>query len=119
MNVPYPRYSATWPPVAESTRAATAASSVNWLLRLVCTTDTYAASSASAVSAAEPIAKPLPVAAVVLPSESSMSVRSRTNAGCPVISALPPALSAIGPYASVASVMPSVESMPTAAMPTP
>ena len=28
---------------------------------------------------------------------------------------MPPALSAIGPYASVASVMPSVDSMPTAA----
>ena len=37
-----------------------------------------------------------------------MSVRSRTWGGWPVISALPPALSAIGPYASVASVMPSV-----------
>ena len=65
------------------------------------------------------MAKPLPVAAVVLPSESSMSVRSRTIGGWCVISALPPALSAIGPYASVASVMPSVESMPTAAIATP
>ena len=41
--------------------------SESWLFRLVCTTETYAASSASAVSAAEPMAKPLPVAAVVLP----------------------------------------------------
>ena len=49
------------------------------------------------MSAAEPMAKPLPVAAVVLPSESSMSVRSRTCGSWCVISALPPALSAIGP----------------------
>ncbi|MBQ4380748.1 MAG: TolC family protein, partial [Bacteroidaceae bacterium] len=35
------------------------------------------------------------------------------------ISALPPALSAMGPYASVARVIPSVESIPTAAMPMP
>ena len=80
---------------------------------------TYDARSARAVKAAEPMAKPLPVAAVVFPSESSMSVRSRTKLGWPDISALPPALSAMGPYASVASVMPNVESMPTAAIPTP
>jgi ABC-type spermidine/putrescine transport system permease subunit I len=37
-----------------------------------------AANSASAVMAAEPMAKPLPMAAVVLPTASSLSVRSRT-----------------------------------------
>ena len=42
--------------------------------------------SASAVSAAEPMAKPLPIAAVVLPSESSASVSRRTSAGRPAIS---------------------------------
>ena len=72
-----------------------------------------------AVSAADPMANPLPVAAVVFPSISSSSVRARTLASSPAISALPPALSAIGPKASVASVMPSVLSMPTAAKPTP
>ena len=41
----------------------------------------YAASNASAVKAAEPMANPLPVAAVVLPSESSASMRSRTCGG--------------------------------------
>ena len=46
---------------------------------------------------AEPIAKPLPVAAVVLPRESRASVRSRTSSGKPDISAMPPALSATGP----------------------
>ena len=35
------------------------------------------------------------------------------------ISAMPPALSATGPYASVARVMPSVDSIPTPAMPMP
>ena len=52
---------------------------------------------ARAVSAAEPMAKPLPMAAVVLPTESSASVRSRTSGGSSAISAMPPALSATGP----------------------
>ncbi len=52
---------------------------------------------ASAVSAAEPIAKPLPMAAVVLPTASSLSVRARTSAPRRPISAMPPALSATGP----------------------
>ena len=39
----------------------------------------YAAINASAVSAAEPIANPFPVAAVVFPNESSASVLSRTD----------------------------------------
>ena len=43
------------------------------------------------------MAKPLPVAAVVLPRESRASVRSRTFSGRPDISAMPPALSATGP----------------------
>ena len=52
---------------------------------------------AGAVRAAEPMAKPLPVAAVVLPRLSRASVRSRTIGSSPAICALPPALSAIGP----------------------
>ena len=79
----------------------------------------YAASKASDVSTADPIAKPFPVAAVVFPKESRASVRSRTFGSIPDISAIPPALSAIGPYASVASVIPRVESMPIAANATP
>ena len=57
----------------------------------------YELSSASAVSAAEPMEKPLPMAAVVLPTASSLSVISRTSSGRPVICAMPPALSAMGP----------------------
>ena len=57
----------------------------------------YDASSARPVSAAEPMANPFPVAAVVLPNESRASVRLRTSSPNPLISALPPALSAIGP----------------------
>ena len=37
----------------------------------------------------------------------------------PAISAIPPALSAIGPYASIAIVIPTVANMPIAAIPTP
>ena len=58
---------------------------------------TYEASRARAVKAALPMANPLPVAAVVLPNASSASVRWRTPSPSSLISALPPALSAIGP----------------------
>merc|ERR1719157_1676 len=75
---------------------------------------------AEAVRTAEPMAKPLPVAAVVFPRASRASVVSRTCSEQPgSISAIPPALSATGPYASVARVIPRVESIPTAEMATP
>ena len=61
------------------------------------TTVLKAAKRARAVRAAEPMAKPLPVAAVVLPTASSLSVRLRTSFSNSAISAKPPALSAIGP----------------------
>ncbi len=53
--------------------------------------------SARAVRAAEPTAKPLAIAAVVLPRLSRASVTSRTDGSSSAISAMPPALSAIGP----------------------
>ena len=52
---------------------------------------------ANAVSAADPMANPLPIAAVVLPTASSASVRSLTYGSHLLISAIPPALSATGP----------------------
>ena len=75
----------------------------------------YDTNSARAVRAADPIANPLPIAAVVFPTASSLSVISRTLSSSSLISAIPPALSAIGPYASTATVIPVVESIPTAA----
>lgn len=68
------------------------------------------------VRTADPIANPFPVAAVVLPSASRVSVVSLTLSSRSAISAIPPALSAMGPYASVARVIPRVDSIPTAAM---
>ena len=53
--------------------------------------------SAKLTRAAEPIAKPFPMAAVVFPAASRQSVRSCTCAGRPDISAIPPGLSEIGP----------------------
>ncbi len=55
------------------------------------------ANNASAVNAAEPIANPLPVAAVVLPIESNPSVIFLVSGPSPLISEIPPALSATGP----------------------
>jgi hypothetical protein len=52
---------------------------------------------ASAASEAAPMAKPLPIAAVVLPTSSSESVMRRVSLPKPAISAIPPALSATGP----------------------
>ena len=74
---------------------------------------------ARAARAAAPMAKPFPIAAVVLPSSSNESVISLTSLPIPDISAIPPALSATGPYASIAIVIPTVDSIPTAAIPTP
>ena len=68
------------------------------------------------MSAAEPMAKPLPIAAVVLPSASSASVRSRTSGGQP--GHLGDAARVVGHRpvgVDTASEMPRVESMPTAA----
>merc|ERR1719163_135356 len=65
------------------------------------------------------MAKPLPMAAVVLPAASSASVLSRTADGISHISAMPPALSAIGPYTSIARHVASVPNMPSAAVATP
>ena len=56
-----------------------------------------AANKASAVKAAEPMAKPFPMAAVVFPTASSLSVLFLTSGGSSAISAIPPALSEIGP----------------------
>ena len=65
------------------------------------------------------MAKPFPVAAVVFPTASSTSVFSRTSFGRSLISAIPPALSAIGPKASMASCMAVVAIIPAAAIATP
>ena len=80
---------------------------------------TYAANKAKAVKAAEAIAKPLPTAAVVLPTESKISVRSLTSGSNPLISATPPALSAIGPKASIANCIAVVAIIADAAKATP
>ena len=74
-----------------------------------------AVNSARAVRPAEPIAKPLAMAAVVLPTESSESVILRMLGSMCAISAIPPALSATGPYASTPTVIAVIESMPSAA----
>ena len=67
-----------------------------------------------AASAAEPMQKPLPIAAVVLPALSSLSVISRTEESSPLISAMPPALSEMGPYVSTETVAATNESIPIA-----
>jgi hypothetical protein len=53
---------------------------------------------------------------VVLPTASSGSVTARTAGGRSAISAMPPALSVIGPYASSATIMPVIDSMAVAAI---
>ena len=80
---------------------------------------TNAANNANAVSAAEAIANPFPVAAVVFPTASKISVFSLTLFGNSLISAIPPALSAIGPKASIANCIAVVAIIPAAAIATP
>mmetsp|Transcript_5806 Transcript_5806/g.19190 ORF Transcript_5806/g.19190 Transcript_5806/m.19190 type:complete len:336 (-) Transcript_5806:574-1581(-) len=80
---------------------------------------TNAAVRARETSAALPMAKPLPIAAVVFPAASRASVFSRTPAGSSAISAIPPALSQMGPYTSIARQVDNVPSIPSAARATP
>ncbi len=76
----------------------------------------YAANKANAVRAADPMANPLPTAAVVFPMESNASVMALTSSPNSDISAIPPALSATGPYASTVMVTPTVANIPIAAI---
>src|SRR5437016_2604718 len=62
------------------------------------------------------MAYPLVTALVVLPTASSGSVMARTESGSLAISAMPPALSVIGPYASRATMMPAIDSIDVAAI---
>ena len=80
---------------------------------------TKAAKSTSAASTAEPIAYPLVTALVVLPTASSGSVTLRTSSGRSAISAMPPALSVIGPKASSATISPVSDSCAITATPMP
>ncbi len=78
-----------------------------------------ALNSTSAASAADPIAYPLVTALVVLPTASSGSVTLRTSSGRSAISAMPPALSVIGPNASSATIRPVSDSCAITATPIP
>src|SRR5438105_4225436 len=62
------------------------------------------------------MAYPFVTALVVLPTASSGSVTARTSFGRPAISAMPPALSVIGPYASSATMIPAIDSIDVAAI---
>ena len=73
----------------------------------------------SETRAAEPMANPLPMAAVVLPAASRASVRSLTYSPNSDISAMPPALSEMGPYPSMARERGRLESIPRAERATP
>ena len=69
--------------------------------------------------AAEPIANPFPIAAVVLPAASKASVLFLTYSPISAISAIPPALSEIGPYPSIAKLIGRLDNIPKAAKATP
>lgn len=68
---------------------------------------------------ADPIANPFPTAAVVLPAASRASVLLLISYGSPHISAIPPALSEIGPYPSTERATGSDPSIPRAERPIP
>ena len=62
------------------------------------------------------MANPLPIAAVVFPAASKASVRLRISLPISAISAIPPALSETGPYASIVNPTAIVPSIPIAAI---
>lgn len=70
-------------------------------------------------NAADPIANPLPIAAVVLPAASRPSVLYLTYSPISAIYAIPPALSLIGPYPSIAKLNGKFDNIPRAASETP
>ena len=79
------------------------------------TSSMYALNRRKDASAADPMAYPLVVALVVLPTASRASVHSRTLSGWSDISTMPPALSAMGPKTSMVSTYAAVESIPIVA----
>mmetsp|Transcript_5515 Transcript_5515/g.13971 ORF Transcript_5515/g.13971 Transcript_5515/m.13971 type:complete len:213 (-) Transcript_5515:1439-2077(-) len=79
------------------------------------TSSMYALNNRNEARAADPMAYPLVVALVVLPTASSWSVISRTISGWSLISTMPPALSAMGPNTSMVSTYAAVLSMPIVA----
>ena len=83
------------------------------------TTRAYSAKRTIAAKPAEPIAYPLVTALVVFPTASNGSVILRTSFPRWAISAIPPALSVIGPNASIATIIPAIDSIETAATATP
>ncbi len=78
-----------------------------------------AANRTSAARTADPMAYPFVTALVVLPTASSGSVTFRTSSGRFAISAMPPALSVIGPNASSATISPVSDSCAITATPMP
>src|SRR4051812_14419976 len=73
----------------------------------------YDANNATDAMTAEPIAKPLVTALVVLPTASRFTmIRSASPSNSPDISAIPAALSATGPNVSSDTTTPVVASMP-------
>merc|ERR1711981_171789 len=65
------------------------------------------------------MANPFPTAAVVFPAASRASVLSLMEDGSPLISAIPPALSEIGPYPSMVRATGRDPSIPRAERPIP
>jgi hypothetical protein len=65
------------------------------------------------------MANPLPIAAVVFPAASKASVLSLVYSPIYAISAIPPALSEMGPYPSIAKLIGRFESIPKAERATP
>ena len=70
----------------------------------------------NAANPAEPMAYPFVTALVVFPTASNGSVIALISEGNSAISAIPPALSVIGPNASRATIIPVKESIDVAAI---
>ena len=85
------------PPINKPIKTSALLSCNKKSVEFAATVSVYAVIIARAASAAAPIANPFPIAAVVLPSSSRESVIFLVSSPSPAISAIPPALSAIGP----------------------
>ena len=101
--------SAAWKMASPFSNSPAASFNLSWPAMV----SMYEANSATAAMTAEPIAKPLVTALVVLPTASRLTMILRGSpSNSPAISAIPAALSATGPKVSSDTITPVVASMP-------
>lgn len=96
--------------------------SIEWIFFVTLkklTSSINALNSKNAAKEAEPTLYPFALALVTFPTASNLSVIALTYSDYPLISTIPPALSAIGPKAAIDSIYTPVQNIPIVAIAVP